>query len=175
MGANVELRDDPTRDDVEATLRQLDPALAGLIRQGSPDRLRSFAVACARLALEITGVREPLLSTALDVALTNLAGDLQRTNELAALRDAVGDLVERMDDRAFRVQEESEATGGPSARQDDYLQAFRAARAAASCLACLYISPLAAAAEATYEAFHTIDETQANEALRAIARREFGT
>jgi hypothetical protein len=149
-------------------MRLLPPRLAAAILHNTDQAaLRSFAVACARRAVIASRIEEPILLRALEVA--NDPVSSAHPDELAYLRQEVAARLEHLDELAFRAQEAFERDGGTG---DDYIRVFRTARAATSVLRALEDSADLAAAEACYEAFHALDESQAEGVLLEIARRE---
>ena len=147
---------------VPTTLRLLDPRLSALIRQTSdPATLRRFASACARSALSATSLHDETLDRAVAHAETLGA---QATNETDRLRQSVERIVERLDTDAFDAQDALDAGTGP---REAYDSAFARARAATAVLRSLDPTPLVAAAEACYEAFHATGDA---DGLVAVAR-----
>jgi hypothetical protein len=155
-------------DTTESTLRLLDARLAALIRASSQqeDVLRRLACASASHALRVNKLDGGVLKDTLVRARARAA--FPRNDTLQSLRERVSQVVDDMDDNAFRAQTAEDAGLGT---REDYLIAFSAARAATSVLACLSESSLVAAAEACYEAAHA--GTDADELVR-ICREVVG-
>lgn len=152
----------------EPTLRLLPSSIAESIRHTTDDHaLRRFACACARWTLAVCRMEEALLLDALAIALTINA---QEPDQIARLRREITERANLLDERAFAAQEAWDRGEGS---RDAYASAFRTARAATCVLRTLDQSAMRAAAEACYEAFHSLDQSEAAVALLDIARREF--
>lgn len=123
-------------------LDSIAPDLSQLIEQASPDRQRRIAVAAAQLAADTAQLDDPASRGALEAVGSAVWGESSR-------RQAVLELVDRLDEAAWDAQERAEEHGGS---QDEYTAAFRAARAASAVAFALSGDPAEAALEAVYEA-----------------------
>jgi hypothetical protein len=77
---------------------------------------------------------------------------------MLAARSEVKEVVERLDEKAFDMQDQVEAG---KAEYDDYVRAFRRARAVASLEYALDPDAVTAAAESCYEAVAATDDVEA--------------
>jgi hypothetical protein len=126
--------------------------------------LRRFACACAQYSLTVCALTNDSLIEALALAQALSTSQTARL-EVERLYQAVSQVVKRLDDVAFDMQDTMQNS---QAVQGDYYYAFRQARAATSVLACLQSSAAWAAADACYEAYHA---TQDADELFKISER----
>jgi hypothetical protein len=121
----------------------LPPAVQRELAGAGPDRLRRIAVACAALAIQRTGVREPVFDRAVEQ---------MRTGALnAETARAVRDLAKRLDEAYLDLQDDEK----PGGRADGWEHAFEVARAAAS-LSFALASDHPSAVDAIYEALSAL-------------------
>ncbi len=117
--------------------------------EGEPEpRLRAVAEGVAAAALRATGVSDERIDRALAALRAGDYGDLEQ-------RKAVKALADELDEAAWDVQERMDAGEGD---QDEYLTAFRRARAVTSLWFALDSDPMVAAMEASYEARAAADD-----------------
>ncbi len=153
-------------DELEPLLRLLPQPVAESIRETeAEEKLVTFACACAERALAANGIHEPALDRALD--LTRNARSMHEV-WFGDVRAQVSKIVGQWDEEAFSMQEQSEL--GKRSR-DEYLSAFRAARAATSVQSVLEHPAKFAAAESCYEALHAIRGLLDEDVILEIARR----
>jgi hypothetical protein len=117
------------------------PELAEQLRGTSEDALRRVAATVGDLAVKRVSLTDPRLDRALSI----LSG---RPAEGDAKRDLQG-LVEELDEAAWEIQARVHSGRAP---EEEYLRAFRKARAASSVAFAMDSDPQAAAMEAVYEA-----------------------
>lgn len=154
----------------EATLRLLPSSIAERIRwTKDEDALRRFACACAEEALRMCGSGDSQLYKT--ISLARESGGIA-LSQLDDVKLEVERIVARLDEAAFEAQE---AAGHGTRSREEYVVAFRAARAATSVLR-VFVKPAArAAAEACYEALHALDGDANEGTLLGIALRELGS
>ncbi len=126
---------------VRTRLDSVSPELAERLRGSSADALRRVAAAVGDLAVKRVSLADPRLERALSI----LAGRRAEGGERVELEA----LVEELDEAAWETQARVHAGRAP---EDEYLRAFRKARAASSVAFALDPDPKAAAMEAVYEA-----------------------
>jgi hypothetical protein len=139
----------------------VDSELAAVVERADGVACRRAVYAGARLAVERTSLAD---KRAHDALLAIAAGELGDCVE----RREIGRLVEELDMEAWDLQEEAERGQD---RREQYLVAFRKARAAASLQFAFEANARVAASEALYEAFHAIQDQSA---LRAAVVAAIG-
>ncbi len=122
-------------------LDSVSPELAERLRGTSEDALRRVAAAVGDLAVKRVSLADPRLERALSAVAGRRAGGDEKV-ELEGL-------VEELDEAAWEIQARVHAGQAP---EDEYLRAFRKARAASSVAFALDPDPHAAAMESVYEA-----------------------
>jgi hypothetical protein len=139
--------------------------LAEPLAQASDDQLRIVARAASTLAVERTGLRDPVLDTALSALESGQPAD-------TSLRTQVEALVQQLDEAQWEPQDQVHAgqAGAPWAKAAQRA-AFRRARAANAVYFALDADPRRAAHEALYEATAA---TQDEEALAELIRGVVG-
>jgi hypothetical protein len=132
----------------DTRLDLIDPVLSGRLQQLSARQLRHITYTICTLALERTGVRDPVIAAAMDIVKTGRYDDVSRREQLDIL-------VERLDAQQWDLQD---AVAAGHADEGAYLLAFAQARAAHAVYFALDADPFIAATEAIYEAQAAIDE-----------------
>ena len=135
---------------VPARLKLLDPMLRQLLHSASEEGRRRAALTVSNLAVDRAEIADPRLGAALERLQGGWYGDSPERNALQAL-------VEELDEAAWDVQDRVEAG---TADQAAYVKAFVKARTARAVWYALDPDPLAAAAEATYEASAAIEDPE---------------
>ncbi len=127
------------------------PDLAEILPHATSAQLRDIALAACTIALDRTGLAEPLLERALVQLRHHRAGDVD-------LRRAIHDLVQQLDRTQWQIQAAVEAGNAPEAA---YEAAFAEARAAHAVWYALDPDPVTAALESLYEAGAATDDPDA--------------
>jgi hypothetical protein len=122
------------------------PDIALRLEGAESHRLRQVAEAVASLAVAQTGQSDSCLDAAIDLVKRGMFGD-------SAERTRVQLLTEELDETQWDLQERVESG---TASQEQYLNAFRRARAASTVWFALADDPLEAALESVYEAHAAI-------------------
>jgi hypothetical protein len=122
-------------------LDSVSPELADQLRSTGRDELRRIATAMGDLAAKEVSLSDPRLDRAL-AALRGGPGGGKEKVELQAL-------VDELDEAAWQIQARVHSGQAP---EDEYLKAFRKARAASAVAFALDPDPRTAATEAIYEA-----------------------
>jgi hypothetical protein len=149
-------------DDETGSMQQLPIELQVPLRKGNTGSWRSFAKACAELAVEKTHVSNDLIRKVLGATFA----------EAQSLRDKVQAEADRYDNEAFDIRDAAEAGKGPMMK--DYSTTFQKSRAVTALVAYLEDRPLDAAAWAAYEAMHALGGPEEGiDPLVALAKRWF--
>lgn len=155
------------------TLEGIRPGLADCLLNAPSERLRRLAAMVANAAARSAGLTDQRVIAALD-ALESKAGiDYSMFSDL---RDRMESLVEELDNIAWDLQEQADASHSSEeeyvqALEKEYAPAFARARAAAAVAFALHPDPLTAATSAIYEAYHS---TTGIETLKQIVAELFG-
>jgi len=107
------------------------------------------------LALERTGVRDPIIDAAMEALKTEQYDD-------ESLHERLGFLVERLDQQQWDMQD---AVDAGHADEGAYLHAFACARVAHAVAFALHADPFIAATEALYEAHAALRERDVIQAV----------
>jgi hypothetical protein len=133
----------------QPALGQVAPELVNAVRAADNNRRRRATLAACELAVDLNDLRH---QTVVVDALRALAeGASGNTSEHAA----VNQLVERLDETAWSIQERVEAN---QVAQEEYLTAFKQARAVAAVAFAFASNSETAALEAMYEAYHATQD-----------------
>jgi hypothetical protein len=127
------------------------PVLAEACEDAGPAQLRAMSEVGARLAVTEAGLGGAEVAAALDALTAGRFGE-------GPDREALGVLVEALDEEAFDLQDAFE---DGTASEETYMDAFRRARAGTSLHWALHADPRRAAANALYEAIAALDERPA--------------
>ena len=138
----------------EGRLSSLGEKLAAALRAGSPEAMRRFAAACARLTATEVGLDTPAVGDALAAADWLAGGGDALADRVQSARDAVAAVVKRLDEEGFRIHQHAEEMDAfdTDAFRAEYGAAFNRARAANAVLTALLPDAREAAAETAYEA-----------------------
>jgi hypothetical protein len=120
----------------------IDPGLSAILQHLSARQLRHITYTICNLALERTGVRDPVIDEAMKALKIG-------QYDSVSLHERLGLLVERLDQNQWDVQD---AVDAGQADEGAYICAFAQARAAHAVYFALYADPFTAATEAIYEA-----------------------
>ncbi len=127
------------------SLTLLPEALVEVLHHCNVVQLRRGATRAAQLAMAAAGLDDPRVDVALAALESGRTGD-------GPARDAIGRLVEELDTAGWEARD--------SGAEDDYQRAFRRARSANALWAALDFDPMAAAADAAYEAHAVLNDWQ---------------
>jgi len=133
----------------DTRLDLIDPGLSAILQQLSARQLRHITYTICTLALERTGVRDPVIDEAMK------ALKIEQYDN-GSLHERLGLLVERLDENQWDVQDSVDAG---QADEGAYICAFAQARAAHAVYFALYADPFTAATEAIYEAQAAMNDT----------------
>jgi hypothetical protein len=146
-------------------------ALVELIEHGTPLSLRSFAEACARLAIERTAIGDQIIEHALN-KLAELNEQLARAGGVLSYKDdgAIGNLEARarvLDAGAAALARRELAAGKSEAdsRGPAYWDRWYRARAVCALRCAFNPDPYLAAADSAWETIHALDDVLVVERL----------
>ena len=129
---------------VKNSVELIDKELAACLERASSSQLRAAALAACKLALERTGLTDPIVEEGLKALTEGNYGDV-------LLRSKLGSLVDRLDREHWRLKELIEQG---RADEPPYPSAFHQARAANAVYAALDSDAFEAAVDSIYEAYH---------------------
>jgi len=135
---------------IPARLKLLDPMVRQALDDASEQAQRRVALTVSRLAVDRARIADPRLGAAFKRLQGGRYGDSPE-------RSAVQALTEELDRAAWDVQDLVE---GGTADESEYFAAFVKARATNAVWYAFDLDPLAAAAEATYEANAAIGDSE---------------
>jgi len=137
----------------------IDPGLSAILQQLSARQLRHVTYTVCNLALERTGVRDPIIDEAMEALKTGQYDGV-------SLHERLGLLVERLDQNQWNMQD---AVDAGQADEGAYIHAFAQARAAHAVYFALYADPFTAATEAIYEAQAAMNDIDVIKAVISTA------
>jgi hypothetical protein len=135
------------------------PDLVEELERCSPDRLRRIAERVAQAAIERAEINDERTDGALAALRAGSFGDTDARASAKALTD-------ELDEVAWDIRDRVEAG---DAEQEEYLAAFRRARAAMSLWFALDADPIVAALELVYEARAALDDGAVRELVAEAA------
>jgi hypothetical protein len=137
----------------------IDPELSAMLQHLSARQLRHITATVCNLALERTGVRDPVIAAAMEALKTGQDGGV-------SLRERLGFLVERLDQKQWDMQD---AVDAEHAKNDAYIHAFAQARATHAVYFALDADPFTAATEAIYEAHAAMNDSDGIRSVMSTA------
>lgn len=133
---------------VKNSVELIDKELAACLERASSSQLRAAALAACRLALERTGLTDPIVEEGLKALANGNYSDV-------LLRSKLRSLVDRLDREHWRLKELIEQG---RADEPPYPSAFHKARAVNAVYAALDSDAFEAAADSIYEAYHATND-----------------
>ena len=140
-------------------LRQRAPNLAAFLDRADARLLRRVSSSIAHAVVERSGLRDPLITEALEYLKRSVASPPE-------LRTRVQSLAERLDSHYFDLQDLSESG---KATETELQNAFARARAATAVASALGDDASTAAAETAYEAVVAIESSE--DYITGVAKR----
>jgi hypothetical protein len=139
-------------------LTTIAPDLAEELEQRPPDELRQIAERVAEAAIASTRISDERAQSALTALRSGSFGDTEA-------RASIKSLADELDEIAWDIQDRVEAG---DADEDDYLAAFRRARAAMSLWFALDSDQMVAALESVYEARTALDDASVRDLVTSV-------
>ena len=131
---------------IQSRLFLVSPKVAEQIRQCGPDQLRNVVCRACSTAVQLTGLTDERVTTALGLICDGRGDD--------TLAGEMSGLVQELDNDAWDLQDKVEIG---EAEQADCVRAFAKARAAASVAFAIRRTDVSAV-ESLYESFHAIND-----------------